>query len=182
MPGAVSVNVWPPLSTRRAPAHSPANSQSRAPSCQCCPPCLQQPCLSRLQVTLGQKKGQAMRIVSRCLWDTHADASASEFYENETLYCVCQVCYHVHTCLCGPVRLCTFEERCLFQFVCENCSTFMIACRCTDFTSSDSSSEHGTSSGFPPSQWPPFKCMHVHHPSHLHGLHSISHRLLAPPV
>eukprot|EP00891_Asterochloris_glomerata_P006926 jgi/Astpho2/6926/e_gw1.00107.179.1_t len=44
-----------------------------------------------VQVTLGQKKGQAMRIVSRCLWDTHADASASEFYENETLYCVCQV-------------------------------------------------------------------------------------------
>ena len=44
-----------------------------------------------LQVTLGQKKGQAMRVVSRCLWDTHSDASASELYENETLYCVCQV-------------------------------------------------------------------------------------------
>ncbi|KAK9828847.1 hypothetical protein WJX72_002390 [[Myrmecia] bisecta] len=44
-----------------------------------------------VQVTLGQKKGQAMRIVSRCLWDTHSDASASEYYENETMYCVCQV-------------------------------------------------------------------------------------------
>lgn len=43
-----------------------------------------------LQVTLGQKKGQAMRVVSRCLWDTHSDSSASELYENETLYCVCQ--------------------------------------------------------------------------------------------
>lgn len=43
------------------------------------------------QVTLGQKKGQAMRVVSRCLWDTHSDSSASELYENETLYCVCQV-------------------------------------------------------------------------------------------
>ncbi|DBA91170.1 hypothetical protein WJX82_006190 [Trebouxia sp. C0006] len=44
-----------------------------------------------VQVTLGQKKGQAMRVVSRCLWDTHSDSSASELYENETLYCVCQV-------------------------------------------------------------------------------------------
>ena len=44
-----------------------------------------------IQVTLGQKTGQAMRIVSRCLWDTGTDGFASEYYENETLYCVCQV-------------------------------------------------------------------------------------------
>mmetsp|Transcript_40364 Transcript_40364/g.72494 ORF Transcript_40364/g.72494 Transcript_40364/m.72494 type:complete len:135 (-) Transcript_40364:1655-2059(-) len=44
-----------------------------------------------IQVTVGQKTGQAMRIQSRCLWDTNADNSASCFYENETLYCVCQV-------------------------------------------------------------------------------------------
>eukprot|EP00879_Flechtneria_rotunda_P010008 GHRR01010464.1.p1 GENE.GHRR01010464.1~~GHRR01010464.1.p1 ORF type:complete len:137 (+),score=20.07 GHRR01010464.1:240-650(+) len=44
-----------------------------------------------IQVTLGQKKGQAMRIVSRCLWDTSTDNFASEYYENDTLYCVCQV-------------------------------------------------------------------------------------------
>ena len=44
-----------------------------------------------IQVTLGQKKGQAMRIVSRCLWDTHTDSFASESYENDSLYCVCQV-------------------------------------------------------------------------------------------
>ena len=44
-----------------------------------------------IQVTLGQKKGQAMRIVSRCLWDTSTDNFASEYYENESLYCVCQV-------------------------------------------------------------------------------------------
>jgi hypothetical protein len=44
-----------------------------------------------VQVTLGQKKGQAMRIVSRCLWDTATDAFASEYFENESLYCVCQV-------------------------------------------------------------------------------------------
>lgn len=44
-----------------------------------------------IQVTLGQKIGQAMRIVSRCLWDSSADSFASEVYENESLYCVCQV-------------------------------------------------------------------------------------------
>jgi len=44
-----------------------------------------------IQVTLGQKTGQAMRIASRCLWDTSTDGFASEFYENESLYCVCQV-------------------------------------------------------------------------------------------
>lgn len=44
-----------------------------------------------IQVTLGQKTGQAMRAVSRCLWDTATDGFASESYENETLYCLCQV-------------------------------------------------------------------------------------------
>lgn len=44
-----------------------------------------------IQVTIGQKTGQAMRIVSRCLWDTNTDNFASEYFENETLYCVCQV-------------------------------------------------------------------------------------------
>ncbi len=44
-----------------------------------------------IQVTLGQKKGQAMRIVSRCLWDTSTDSFASEYYDNDSLYCVCQV-------------------------------------------------------------------------------------------
>lgn len=44
-----------------------------------------------IQVTVGQKQGQAMRIVSRCLWDTTTDSFASEYYENESMYCVCQV-------------------------------------------------------------------------------------------
>lgn len=44
-----------------------------------------------IQVTMGQKKGQAMRIVSRSLWDTSTDSFASETFENESLYCVCQV-------------------------------------------------------------------------------------------
>ncbi|WIA09317.1 hypothetical protein OEZ85_008724 [Tetradesmus obliquus] len=47
-----------------------------------------------IQVTLGQKKGQAMRIVSRCLWDTNTDNFASEYYENDSLYCVSQEPVH----------------------------------------------------------------------------------------
>ena len=62
------------------------------------------PCGCILQVTLGQKKGQAMRVVSRCLWDTHSDASASELYENETLYCVCQV--SPQACIVDPCIHC----------------------------------------------------------------------------
>ncbi|KAI8477381.1 MAG: flagellar outer dynein arm light chain 2 [Monoraphidium minutum] len=44
-----------------------------------------------IQVTLGQKAGQATRIASRCLWNAGTDGFASEFYENESMYCVCQV-------------------------------------------------------------------------------------------
>lgn len=44
-----------------------------------------------IQVTLGQKTGQAMRIVSRCLWDTTTDSFATETFENESVYCVAQV-------------------------------------------------------------------------------------------
>ena len=45
-----------------------------------------------VQVAVGQKKGQAMRFASRCLWDTSCDNFASDSYENKTLYCVAQVC------------------------------------------------------------------------------------------
>eukprot|EP01024_Parvocaulis_polyphysoides_P046396 TRINITY_DN43672_c0_g2_i1.p4 TRINITY_DN43672_c0_g2~~TRINITY_DN43672_c0_g2_i1.p4 ORF type:complete len:151 (+),score=9.01 TRINITY_DN43672_c0_g2_i1:408-860(+) len=45
-----------------------------------------------VQVSLSGKDGQAMRMVARCLWDnTGADNFASSFYENESIYCVCQV-------------------------------------------------------------------------------------------
>ena len=40
---------------------------------------------------LGEKRGQAVNVVSRCLWDTATDGFASESYETETLYCNCQV-------------------------------------------------------------------------------------------
>merc|ERR1711988_659935 len=39
-----------------------------------------------VQVTLGQKAGQCLRLASRCLWDTAADSCASAYYENETLF------------------------------------------------------------------------------------------------
>lgn len=48
-----------------------------------------------VQVTLGQKKGQAMRLVSRSLWDTDNDNYATSYYENDSLYCVSQ-CYGVY--------------------------------------------------------------------------------------
>ena len=48
-----------------------------------------------VQVTLGQKKGQAMRLVSRSLWDTSTDNFATAYYENDSLYCVCQ-CYGLY--------------------------------------------------------------------------------------
>eukprot|EP01026_Neomeris_dumetosa_P020250 TRINITY_DN1815_c0_g2_i1.p2 TRINITY_DN1815_c0_g2~~TRINITY_DN1815_c0_g2_i1.p2 ORF type:complete len:154 (+),score=14.20 TRINITY_DN1815_c0_g2_i1:558-1019(+) len=45
-----------------------------------------------VHVSLSGKDGQAMRMVSRCLWDnTGADNFASSFYENDSIYCVCQV-------------------------------------------------------------------------------------------
>ena len=44
-----------------------------------------------VQVTIGQKIGQCQRIVSRCLWDTENDNSASAFIENDSLYCTAMV-------------------------------------------------------------------------------------------
>lgn len=44
-----------------------------------------------VEATLGQKRGQAMRIASRCLWNTKTDVFATESYEGEDVYCTCQV-------------------------------------------------------------------------------------------
>ena len=41
-----------------------------------------------MQVTVGEKTGQALRLASRCLWDTTTDNFASDFYENASVYCV----------------------------------------------------------------------------------------------
>eukprot|EP00887_Chlorella_sp_A99_P008050 scaffold12.g8050.t1 len=44
-----------------------------------------------VQVTVGEKKGQAVTMVSRGLWDAHTDGHASVSIETETLFCNCQV-------------------------------------------------------------------------------------------
>lgn len=41
-----------------------------------------------VQVTVGEKTGQALRLASRCLWDTATDNFASDFYENPSVFCV----------------------------------------------------------------------------------------------
>ena len=45
-----------------------------------------------MQVSIGQKCGQAQRSRSWCLWDVRTDGAASETYENESMFCICQVC------------------------------------------------------------------------------------------
>ncbi len=49
-----------------------------------------------VQCELGEKKGQAINMVSRCLWDTSTDGFVSESYVSETLFCNCQV--RLHSC------------------------------------------------------------------------------------
>mmetsp|Transcript_11406 Transcript_11406/g.15559 ORF Transcript_11406/g.15559 Transcript_11406/m.15559 type:complete len:135 (-) Transcript_11406:293-697(-) len=44
-----------------------------------------------VQVTVGQRAGQCLRIASRCLWDTAADTCASACFENESMFCVAMV-------------------------------------------------------------------------------------------
>ena len=39
-----------------------------------------------VQVTIGQKKDQGVRITSRCLWDTQTDNYASIDYKNEHIW------------------------------------------------------------------------------------------------
>ena len=46
---------------------------------------------SHVQVSIGQKCGQAQRSRSWCLWDVRTDGAASETYENESMFCICQV-------------------------------------------------------------------------------------------
>ena len=44
-----------------------------------------------VQVTVGQRLGQAMRVVSRALWNVKTDSFASVSYESHTMYCVINV-------------------------------------------------------------------------------------------
>mmetsp|Transcript_32321 Transcript_32321/g.62141 ORF Transcript_32321/g.62141 Transcript_32321/m.62141 type:complete len:135 (-) Transcript_32321:277-681(-) len=44
-----------------------------------------------VQVTVGQRAGQCLRLATRCLWDTAADNSCSACFENESMFCVAMV-------------------------------------------------------------------------------------------
>lgn len=48
-----------------------------------------------VQVVIGDKKGQGVRMGTRCFWDSDTDNMASYTYTNETLFCVVVVfaCY-----------------------------------------------------------------------------------------
>lgn len=48
-----------------------------------------------VQVVLGDKKGQGVRVGTRCHWDADTDNLASYTYTNDTLFCVVVVfaCY-----------------------------------------------------------------------------------------
>ena len=44
-----------------------------------------------VQVTVGEKTGQALRLASRCLWDTSTDNYASTRYQNQSLWCCAMI-------------------------------------------------------------------------------------------
>lgn len=41
-----------------------------------------------VQVSIGEQKGQGVRMGTRCFWDGDTDSYASETYSNESLFCV----------------------------------------------------------------------------------------------
>ncbi|OCT56746.1 dynein light chain Tctex-type protein 2B [Xenopus laevis] len=42
-------------------------------------------------VTLGERGQEDIKVVSRCLWDSHSDSYAAHVYENPSLFCVVAV-------------------------------------------------------------------------------------------
>mmetsp|Transcript_53327 Transcript_53327/g.105164 ORF Transcript_53327/g.105164 Transcript_53327/m.105164 type:complete len:125 (+) Transcript_53327:69-443(+) len=41
-----------------------------------------------VQVSIGEQRGQGVRMNSKCFWDSNTDNYASEAYQNDTLFCV----------------------------------------------------------------------------------------------
>ena len=41
-----------------------------------------------VQVSIGEQKGQGVRMRTRCFWDGDTDSYASETFSNESLFCV----------------------------------------------------------------------------------------------
>jgi hypothetical protein len=44
-----------------------------------------------VQVTVGESKGQGIRVGSKCFWDFDTDYCSSEVYQNDSLFCLCVV-------------------------------------------------------------------------------------------
>ncbi len=40
---------------------------------------------------IGEKRGQGIRVGSKCLWDSMSDSSTSANWENENIYVFCSV-------------------------------------------------------------------------------------------
>ncbi len=49
-----------------------------------------------VQVSVGEKKGQGVRVVNRCFWDSETDNMVVEYFMNEKLFCTVTV-YGVYT-------------------------------------------------------------------------------------
>ena len=96
-----------------------------------------------VQVELGEKKGQAINMVSRCLWDTNTDGFASESYESETLFCNCQARLPHSGEGQAPARLCVTllpsRIECRYCAIVPGMNLGATLCRCTPFTSNEPS-------------------------------------------
>jgi hypothetical protein len=44
-----------------------------------------------VNVVIGQQKGQGVRVGTRCFWDSDTDNCASEYFVNDTLFCLATV-------------------------------------------------------------------------------------------
>lgn len=41
-----------------------------------------------VQVSIGEQKGQGVRVVNRCFWDFETDNLATVTYKNDAIYCL----------------------------------------------------------------------------------------------
>jgi tctex1 domain-containing protein 2 len=44
-----------------------------------------------VQVTVGEQKGQGVRVGTKCFWDYDTDYCTSEVFQNDSLFCLCVV-------------------------------------------------------------------------------------------
>jgi len=44
-----------------------------------------------VNIALGQKKGQGLKLMSRCIWNNETDGVVSETFQNEDIFVACEV-------------------------------------------------------------------------------------------